>query len=202
MKRYLILTVAVLVVLAVTLGVYAQEQGEGRGAGAGERMRGFGRRNTEQQQAAITAIEAQLAKLKENMEAQAAMPRFRRPEEGDEMPSEEEIAKMREQRMKMREQQQAVVAAIEDQVKILKGGQLQVEHQADIDELQAIADSATKEKAKSTAKLVQDLIAKRTKAFQDTVQKLGIRLRRQRGRGEGGMGGGQRQGGQGGGGQQ
>ena len=87
----------------------------------------------------------------------------------------------------MREQQQTAVAAIEQQVKILKGNQLQVEHQAELDDLQAISDSATKEKATGTAKLVQDIIAKRTKAFQDTVEKLGIRLRRGRGQGGGGQ---------------
>ena len=132
-------------------------------------------------QDAIAAIETQLAKLKENLKAQAAMPRMGRGGQEGETPSEEEIAKMREQRTKMREQQQTAVAAIEQQVKILKGNQLQVEHQAEVDELQAIADSATKEKATATAKMIQDIIAKRTKMFEDTVEKLGIRLRGRRG---------------------
>ena len=87
----------------------------------------------------------------------------------------------------MQEQQQTAVAAIEQQVMILKGNQLQVEHQAEVEELQTIATSATKEKATVTAKLIQALIAKRTEAFQGTVEKLGIRLRGTRGgqRGEG-----------------
>jgi hypothetical protein len=198
MKRYLISTIAVLVVLSMTMSVYAQGQvagGEGRGGGRGAGMRGG--RGTQQLQDAIAAIETQLAELKKNVEAQAAMPRGRGGAEG-ETPSEEEIAKMREQRTKMREQQQTAVAAIEQQVKILKGNQLQVEHQAEVDELQAIADSATKEKATATAKMVQDIIAKRTKAFEDTVEKLGIRLRGGRGgqRGQGQGGGGQQRRGQ------
>lgn len=193
MKKYLISTIAVLVILSVTMGVYAQGQAGG-GAGAGGMRRG---RGTQRLQDAIAAIETQLAALKKNVEAQAAMPRMGRGGEG-EMPSEEEIAKMRDQRMKMREQQQTAAAAIEQQVLILKGNQVQIEHQEQIDELQAIADSATKEKATATAKMVQDIIAKRTKAFEEMVQKLGIRLRRGRGQG----GGGQRQGGQRGGQQQ
>ena len=184
MKRYLISTIAVLVILAVTTSLYAQ----GQAGGGAVRGAGRGGRGTQRLQGAITAIEAQLAALKKNLEAQAAMPRMGRGgAEGGETPSEEEIAKMREQRTKMREQQQTAVAAIEQQVKILKGNQLQVEHQAELDDLQAISDSATKEKATGTAKLVQDIIAKRTKAFQDTVEKLGIRLRRGRGQGGGGQ---------------
>jgi len=222
MKKYLISTVAVLVVLAGASGLYAQGQagGMGRGEGAGGQMQGGMMRYTERLQAAITEIETQVAKLKENMKAQAAMPRSRRTEEGGEMPSQEEMAKMREQRMKMREQQQVAVAAIEQQLMILKGNQLQTEHEESIAELEAVHKLAMEEKAEKTAKRIQDMIAKRNKAFEDTVEKLGIRLRRSRGQGEGGMmggdqgqgamggqrqggmGGGQRQGGQRGGGQQ
>ena len=199
MKRYLISTIAVLVVLTMIMSVYAQGQAGGRtargaGRGTGTRMGRGG--NTQQQQEAIAAIEAQLASLKKSLEAQAAMPRTGRGgAEGAERPSEEEIAKMREQRTKMQEQQQTAVAAIEQQVMILKGNQLQVEHQAEVEELQTIAASATKEKATGTAKLIQALIAKRTEAFQGTVEKLGIRLRGARG-GQRGEGGGTRQQGQ------
>ncbi len=209
MKRYLILTVTVLVILVGTSGLYAQGQAGRmeRGEGAGGQRQGGMMRYTERLQAAITAIETQVAKLKENMEAQAAMPRFRRTEEGGEGPSQEEITKMREQRMKMREQQQSAVASIEQQLMILKGNQLQTEHEESIAELEAVHKLAMEEKAEKTAKHIQDMIAKRNKAFQDTVEKLGIRLRRPRGQGgmggqrPGGMGG-QGQGGQRGGGQQ
>jgi DNA anti-recombination protein RmuC len=206
MKKYLISAVAVLVVLAVTLGMYAQAQaageaGEGRDEGPQGRIRGGMMRYTERLQAAVTEIETQVAKLKENMKAQAEMPRFRGGQEGDERPSEEEITKMREQRTKMREQQQAAVAIIEQQLMILKGNQLQTEHEESIAELEAVHKIAMEEKAEKTAKRIQDMIAKRNKAFQDTVEKLGIRLRRPRGQGQGGMGG-QEQRGQRGGGQQ
>jgi hypothetical protein len=192
MKRYLISTISILIVLSLTVSVYAQGQaggGEARGGGRGAGMRG---RGTQRLQDAITAIEAQLAKLKENVKAQADM---RRGRDGGEMPSEEERTKMREQRNKLREQQQMAATAIEQQVMILKGNQVREEHQQDIDELQAIADSAEKEKATATAKMVRDIIAKRTQMFEDMAEKLGIRFRRgSRGQGGGGFGGGQRRG--------
>ena len=178
MKRYFILTVAVLSVVALTLGVYAQPQGGGQGGG---RMRGgFG--NREAQQAAITAIEAQLAKLKSSMEAQPE-----RPQGNFQDMSDEERTKFREAMMKQREEQAAILAVIDDQVMILKGRQLQTEHEQAMEELQAIQAMAQSENATKTAKHVEELIAKKNQAFEQKAEKLGIRLRR--GRGQGGPGG-------------
>ena len=186
MKKYLISTVAILVVMTVTLSLYAQPGGGMAGGerGAGARMgrggfRGFIR--DENLDTAIAAIEKVLASLKKVKEI--AIPR---PEGGryQDM-SEEDRTKMREAMQKRGEIMQSVPAALEQQVMVLKGGfQLRQELQAETDELQAIADSATKEKATATAKLIQDLIAKRTKALQDNMEKLGIRG------GRGRMGGG------------
>ena len=186
MKKYLILTVAVLSVVTLTLGVYAQPQGGGQGGG---RMRGgFG--NTEAQQAAIAAIEAQLAKLKAGMEAQPA-----RPQGNFQDMSDEERTKFRDAMIKQREEQTAILAAIDDQIMILKGRQVQTEHEAAMEELQAIQTMAASENAPKTAKHVEELIAKKNEAFQAKAEKLGIRLGR--GRGQGGPGGqGQGQGGQ------
>lgn len=187
MKRYLISTIAVFAVLAVVLVAFGQEERP--------RTRG-GLMSREAQQNAIAAIEKQLAKLKEAAEKQPAFDRSRFQEMSD-----EERAKFREQMMKQREQQQEVVAAIEKQIMILKGGrQLQAEHDEAMAELQAIHALAVKEKATETAKSIQALIDKRTKALEDTAEKLGIRLRRGRGMGQGqgpgqGRGQGQRQGG-------
>jgi len=100
----------------------------------------------------------------------------------------------------MRKRSETIAASmktIENQVMVLKGGRnLRMELQAETDELQVIADSATKEKATATAKLIQDLIAKRTKALQDNMEKLGIRGGMRGGRMGGGGQGGQRGGGQ------
>jgi len=170
MKRHLILTIAVVLVLAVVLVTFGQEETQRRG--------GFG--NREAQQNAIAAIEAQLAKLKAGIEQQPAFDRSRAQEM-----SEEERAKFREQRMKIREAQQAIIAAIEDQIKILKGGgQLMAEHEESLAELQAIHAVAVKEKATQTAQRIQALMDKRTKTLEDTAEKLGIRLRRSQGSGQ------------------
>jgi hypothetical protein len=142
-------------------------------------------------EAAITAIEAQVAKLKEAMKARAEMPRFRGRQQG-ERPSEEEMAKMREQRMKIQEKQQAAVAAIEEKLLIFKGRQLRAEHNAAIAGLEAALKLAKEEKAEKTAKHIQGMIDKRNKAFEKTLGKVGIRFLRRR-RGESGMiGGGRR----------
>ncbi len=178
MKRYLITSVAVVAVLAVVM--VASGQGP-----QGERPRmGRGGFNSEAQQNAITAIEAELAKIKKSMETQ--MPR---PEGGFQDMSEEERQKFRDQRMKQREEQAAALATIEQQIMILKGGrQLQEEHQQKIEELQAIQTMATNEKATKTAKHVEEMIAKSNKDFEAMAEKLGIRLGRggQRGGGQGG----------------
>jgi len=186
MKKYLISTVAVLVVLTLALSIYAQPTARGnrgagigaRAAGAGARMRRGGFGNTEQIQKAIAAIEAELAKLKKGMEG-STMARGKFQDM-----SEEERKKLMEGFRKRGEAVSTATGAIERQIMVLKGNQLQVEHQAKMAELQVIAASATKEKATATAKLIQDLIAKRTTALESTAEKLGIRLRRSRGQGQ------------------
>ena len=193
MKKYLVTSIAVLAVLAVTLSLYAQPGG---GMGGGERggarggrmgMRGMFFLRAETAEPAIASIETQLKKLKEVVAAQPAMGGFRDM-------SEEDRTKMMEGMRKRSETIAAEMKTIEDQVKVLKGGRnLRMELQTETDELQAIADSATKEKATATAKLIQDLIAKRTKALQDNMEKLGIRGRRGGQRGQGQGGGGQQQ---------
>jgi len=165
MKKYLISTIAVLVFLVVVLAAFGQ----------GDRPRGG--RSREAQQNAIAAIEAKLAEMKKGMEEQPAFNR----EQFQEM-SDEERTKIREQMTKQRQEQAAIVAAIEQQVMILKGGrQLQTEHDESMAELRAIHAQAVKEEATETAKSIQALIDKRTKKLEDTAEKLQIRLRRGRG---------------------
>ena len=160
MKRYLISTVVVLTVLAVAWIAFGQEQSERAQRFAQYRQR---------QMKAIEAIQAQAGKLKAAMET----PRFDRSR-WQEM-SEEERTKLRESFRKMREERQQALAAIERQVTILKGRrQLDTEHEESIAELQAIQALATTEKAEKTAKRLEELIAKRNKTYEDTMQKLGL----------------------------
>ena len=212
MKKYVISTVVILLTTFLVLSTFAQpaETGTTSGMRRGERAGGMNtdirsgssrNSNTQTQQAAITAIETQITKLKTNIEAQAAMRRsitggsetrvidsltLERPAGTrggtvtttmvETLPSQEETEKMR----KLLEEHRDLITSLEEQVMVLKGFQLQVEHEAEMSELQAISDSAAKENAAATAKLVQDLISKRAKAFQDIVDKLGIRLRSSR----------------------
>ncbi|OHB60382.1 MAG: hypothetical protein A2167_07160 [Planctomycetes bacterium RBG_13_46_10] len=176
MKRYLISAVVVLTVLAVTWAVFGQEAERPREAGRG----GF--RNIEAQQKAIAAIQEQVAKLKAGLDA-SAMPAGQSLQDL----SEEERTKMREKFMKMREDQQQAIAAIEQQIMILKGRrQLQQEQEASIAELQDIQALAKKENAAETAKRIEDIIAKKNKTFEETMQKLGIpEMRGRPGQGQG-----------------
>lgn len=160
MKRYLMSAVVVLVVLSLVWIAFGQEQSD--------RAQRFARYRQAQTNA-IEAIQAQAAKLKAGMEA----PRFDRSRWQD--MSEEERAKLRETFTKMREERQQALAVIERQVTILKGRrQLDREHEESIAEIQAIYALARSEKAEKTAKRLEELIAKRNKEHEDTMQKLGL----------------------------
>lgn len=159
MKRYLISAVVVLVVLAAAWIVFGQEQSE-----RSQRFAQYRQAQTK----AIELIGQQAAKLKAGMEA-LTMP------EGFADLSEEEKAKLREKFIKMREERQQALAVIEQQIMVLKGRrQLDQEHEESIAELQAIHELAVDEKATKTAKHIEELIAKRNREFEDTMQKLGL----------------------------
>jgi len=160
MKRYLMSAVVVLVVLALVWVAFGQQESD-----RAQRFAQYRQTQTK----AIEAIQEQAAKLKAGMEA----PRFDRSR-WQEM-SEEERAKLRETFTKMREERQQALAVIERQVTILKGRrQLDTEHEESIAEIQAIYALATSEKAEKTAKRLEELIAKRNKEHEDTMQKLGL----------------------------
>jgi len=131
-----------------------------------EQMRargGFGRGGSmspEDQQKAIKAIEAQLAKLK------AAQ--FTRPAAGFRDLPEDERAKLMEKMMKVRQVQQQALQTIIAQVARLQGRRGPAPEAAEgvqyliisTVDLKPIQDSAVKEKAKETAQLLQRLISR------------------------------------------
>ena len=160
MKRYLIPT---LVVLAAAWIVFGQEQTE--------RAQRFAQYR-EAQGKAIAAIQEQAQKLKTAFEESAKrMASFRNWQDL----SEDERAKLREEGMKRREEWGKMLDEIEQQVARLKGRrQLSAEHEEAIAELKGIQELAEKENADETAKHVEQLIAKRNKEFEDTLEKLGI----------------------------
>jgi len=142
MKRHLISTVVVLVVLAVSWIAFGQQQSDFR-----ERMA----KMREAQTKALEVIGQQVAKLKEGMQP----PAFDRSR-FQEM-SEEERNKYMEERRKAREAQQASLNTIIAQIAVLQGRmeplaegeQLIIVNTAD---LKAIVKLAEKEKAKETAR--------------------------------------------------
>jgi hypothetical protein len=183
MKRYLIPTVAVLLVLAVAWAAFGQAERRGGRQNLSEEQRakmrerfqnmseeerakfraqrgGSGRggfMSPEDQQKAIKAIEAQLAKLK------AAQ--YTRPEGGFQNLSEDERAKLREKMTKVRQERQKALQTIIAQVARLQGrrvpagggGQYLIINVGDLKPIQA---AAVKEKAKETTQLLERLIAR------------------------------------------
>jgi len=162
MKKYVIASVAVLVVLAACWVVFGQQEGQ--------RQR-FAQYREMQLKAAAALVE-QAGKLKTALETPfAGMPADRSFQDL----SEEERTKMRETMTKRREEQQQIVGAIETELAKVKGSrQLQREQEEGTKELQAIRELAEKEQAKETLKGIDELIANRQKAFDDKLAKLGI----------------------------
>jgi len=160
MNRYLMTAVVALAVLALVWVAFGQEESD-----RAQRMAQY----RQAQMKAIEGIQEQTAKLKAGVEA-SSFDRGRFQEL-----SEEEKAKLKETFTKVREERQQALAAIEQQIMILKGRrQLDREHEESIAELQAIYALATSEKAEKTAKHLEELIAKRNKEYEDTMQKLGL----------------------------
>jgi len=150
MKKYLISTVAVLMVLAVVFTAFGQQRGSGRRP----------RMSQEDRLNAIKAIETQLAKLKE-------APQVPRPAGGFADMSEEERTKFIEQMRKVRQEQQKVFQTILAQVYRLQGRRAPEEEGvqyviASTIDLKSMQESATKEKATETAQLIERMIARAT----------------------------------------
>ncbi len=162
MKRHLISTVVVLVVLSVAWVAFGQQ------ADWRQRMAQY----RQAQNKAIETIQEQAGKLKVALEESArGSESFGRWQEL----SEDERAKLRERFTKIREERQQALAAIEQQVMRLKGRRrLDREQEESIAELQTIQALATTENAEKTAKRLEELIAKRNKEHEDTMQKLGL----------------------------
>ncbi|MBN1507847.1 MAG: hypothetical protein JW955_13435 [Sedimentisphaerales bacterium] len=156
-KNVAVLVVAVVLVLAVTWAAFGQAGGQ-RGA----QMR-------EAQMKALATIQEQLDKTKALMEA----PRRMEGRSFQDM-SEEERTKMREEFTRRREEQQKIMATIDQQVNILKGGrQLMTEHQEALAPLKDLLASAQKEDAKETAAKIEKLIAEREKQFDEKMAAMG-----------------------------
>ena len=179
MKRYLIPTITVLLVLTVTLVAFGQAEeragqresmreryqnmSEEEKAKFREQMRsrgGFGRGgflNREDQQKAIKAIEGQLAKLKATQ--------ITRPQGGFRDLPDDERAKLIERMRKVFQDRQQALQTIIAQVAKLQGRRQPLAEGAryliiSTSDLKPIQAAAKKEKAEETTKLLQRLIAR------------------------------------------
>lgn len=151
MKKYIISTVAVLMVLAMVLVAFGQEQGTRQG---GQGRGGF--MSAEERTKAVDAIEAQLAKLKAGGQGAS----FNR--ESFQNMSEEERTKFREKMTAARQEQQKSIQIILAQLAALQGRREPAAEGAQYliiatTDLKPIQDSAVKEKATETAKLLEGL---------------------------------------------
>ncbi len=189
MKRYLISTVAVLVVLAVVWAAFGQQEGRGgRRATEGRqnlseeeraKMRerfqnmseeerakfraqrgGFGRGGSMSPEDQQKAIKAIEGELAKLKAAQ-----YTRPASGFRDLPEDERAKLMEKMTKVRQVRQQALQTIIAQVARLQGRRGQAPEGAQYliistSDLKPIQAAATKEKAKETAKLLQSLIAR------------------------------------------
>ena len=176
MKKYLILGMAVVVGLAVVMACYAATESSGAGRPARRpttatprgqgRSRGMSR---ERQIAAVSAIEQQVAKIKEQLESSS------RGRQGWQEMSEEERTKLREQYRKDRAQRQKSIGLIEEQLCKLKGRRmLYGSHNDEIEKLKSIHELAVKEKATETAAAIEKMIAEKNKGFKEKMEKLGM----------------------------
>ena len=153
MKRYLISSVAVVMVLGVVFAAFAQEERRsGRSSGRSSRM------TQEQRLEAIKVIETELAKLKK-------APQISRPTGSYSDMSEDERTKFFEQMRKVYGERRKVYQAILAQVYGLQGQRPPEEEDAvyvltNSTVLKSIQESATKEKAKETAELIESLVAR------------------------------------------
>jgi hypothetical protein len=163
MKRYLISSVAVLLVLALAWIAFGQEQSERAQRRA---------RYRDAQKKAIEVIQEQAGKLKPAFEE--AVKRGEGFRNWQDL-SEEERSKFREEWIKKREEWEKMIETIEKQLTTLKWPRrLKAEHGESIAELRAIHALAVEEKAEKTTKHLEELIAKRNKEFEDTMEKLGV----------------------------
>jgi hypothetical protein len=148
MKKYVISTVAVLMVLAMVWTAFGQQERAGGGQGRGGFM------SAEERTKAIEAIEAQLAKLKAGSQGAG----FNR--DSFQNMSEEERTKVREKMTAARQEQQKSIQIILVQLAAMQGRREPAAEGAQYlivttTDLKPIQDSAVKEKATETAKLLE-----------------------------------------------
>jgi len=166
MKRHFFVFMIIAAVLGATWLCFAQEQS------MEDRMRQW----RERQMNAISAIEAEAAKMKAGMESMSEL-------RGDwrEM-SEDERDEMREKYMALRQERDDSIQVIEEHLVMLKGWrQLREEHDKELADLEALRAKARAEEAKETVEAIEKMIEDKTQAHEALMKELGYDRMRRRG---------------------
>ncbi len=170
MKRSTIVVVGILLTMTMAWAAFGQAggggKGKGRGGTGGGGRGGFGMMG-EAQQKAVADLQEQVAKLKALVDAGA-----KAMAGGYQNMSEEDRAKMKEQRT----EQQKVVAAIQADVDRFRVYQLAAEYNQSMTALKDAQASAQKENAKETAQKLGALIAEREKQMEEKVTAMGMTM--------------------------
>lgn len=171
MKRSTTIAVGILLTMTVTWAAFGQAGGGGRGKGGGGRG-GFGAMG-EAQQKAMADLQEQIGKLKTMQEEMVKAMQGRNFQEM----SEEERTKMREEMTKRNEERTKILAAMQQDVERLQGPRvLMTEHRAALKPLEDILATAKKENAKGTVAEVEKLIAERNKQFEEKITAMGYTM--------------------------
>jgi hypothetical protein len=161
MKRSTIVAVSVLLTMAVAWAAYGQAGGGGGGRGRGGMMGA-------QMQKTVADLQEQVAKLKALVDAGAKAMEGRSFQDM----TEEDRAKMKERST----QQQAIMAAIQQDVDRLRMRQMAAEYNQSMTALRDAQASAQKENAKETAQKLRQIIAAREKQMEKKVTAMGMTM--------------------------
>jgi hypothetical protein len=161
MKRSMIVGVGVLLTMTMAWAAFGQAGGGG-GRGRGGMMGGA------QMQKTLADLQEQVAKLKALVDAGAKAMEGRSFQDM----TEEDRAKMKERST----QQQAIVAAIQQDVDRLRMRQMAAEYNQSMTALKDAQASAQKENAKETAQKLGQIIAEREKQMEEKVTAMGLSM--------------------------
>ena len=161
MKRSMIVGVGVLLTMTMAWAAFGQAGGGG-GRGRGGMMGG------PQMQKAVADLQEQVAKLKALVDAGAKAMEGRSFQDM----TEEDRAQMKERST----QQQAIMAAIQQDVDRLRMRQMAAEYNQSMTALRDAQASAQKENAKETAQKLGQIIAEREKQMEEKVTAMGLTM--------------------------
>ena len=161
MKRSTMIAAGILLTMTLAWAAFGQAQGGG-GGGRGGMMGGA------QMQKTVADLQEQVAKLKALADAGAKAMEGRSFQDM----TEEDRAKMKERST----QQQAIMAAIQQDVDRLRMRQLAAEYNQSMTALKDAQASAQKENAKETAQKLGQIIAAREKQMEEKVTAMGMTM--------------------------